>query len=475
MGRSVTFILRTRHFRCVNPSCQRKIFAEPLTMAGPYMRMTHDVFERVRHEAVNQTAQAATRTLSIQHIRTSLSTCHRIVRRLGASNPQVHTSGYVGIDDFAKKKGQVYACAVVDHYTRDTLAVFDSRYGFEISDWFAAHPEINLVTRDGSRSYATIISAASPDAIQVSDRFHLIKSLRDTAVGLVKGMLGKKGNRMAYPYPDEEEAYDLIFSDMLEMGGERHRTKVHDYYRVRNLKDEGYSISGISSRLSISSRRVYTLLHTDISRILLPEQKKILCVARKMAQVIASGIITPESVLRRLDGTVPSRLVHRCMRGVISKYSELRKQVKEYNEKHREKDIKVSEASIWNYIQTGNTSSRKLLMLHKTHPDLPQAMNLCMDFCAMIHARDGAPDVTTWIRRAEASPYRQMKSFAQYVKSDKKAIEQAYLTNYSNALLEGNVNRAKAIKRAMFNRAGIEALRTKMIYQGRPKALKFCT
>ena len=153
-GKEVTLLVNTRHFRCCNPECERKIFAEPLKMTAPYMRTTHDVHERIRHEALNQPAASAVRTLSYQHIRTSASTCHRLVRHIGIYNPQVRTSGYVGIDDFAKKKGRVYACTIVDHYTRDTLAVFDSRYGEEIGEWLAEHKEIKLVTRDGSRKHS---------------------------------------------------------------------------------------------------------------------------------------------------------------------------------------------------------------------------------------------------------------------------------------------------------------------------------
>ena len=39
-------------------------------------------------------------------------------------------------------------------------------------------------------------------------------------------------------------------------------------------------------------------------------------------------------------------------------------------------------------------------------------------------------------------------------------------TNYSNALLEGTVNKTKAIKRSMFNRANADVLRAKLLYSG---------
>ena len=40
------------------------------------------------------------------------------------------------------------------------------------------------------------------------------------------------------------------------------------------------------------------------------------------------------------------------------------------------------------------------------------------------------------------------------IEADKAAVQAAVDTNYSNALLEGTVNRVKTIKRTMFNKAG---------------------
>lgn len=262
---------------------------------------------------------------------------------------------------------------------------------------------------------------------------------------------------------------------MLSMGEERHRTRVSEDYQIRRLKDEGKSISEISSQLGFTPRKVHVSLHTDISKVLSQDQMKALSVARRMAHIVASRNITPVAVLKRLDGELSSNLVHKCMRSITKKYGELRKNIRDHNESQKGKSIKVGKAAIWNYMLTGKTTSEKLLLLSKTHPVIGQVMDVCIHFCDMIHNKEGAPDISTWIKEAEACHYSKIYSFAQYIKKDAKAVEQAYLTNFSNALLEGNVNRAKAVKRSMYNKASIASLRAKMIYQGRTQALKFCT
>ena len=144
----------------------------------------------------------------------------------------MRTSGYVGLDDFAQWKGHKYMCVIVDHYTREVLAVFNSRYGQEITEWLASHPEIKMVTRDGSQSYASVISAASEQIMQVSDRFHLMQALKKDAVEPIKVMLGEKKAKRQYPYPSEDEAYRYILGDICQMGDARHRGKVATYYEV---------------------------------------------------------------------------------------------------------------------------------------------------------------------------------------------------------------------------------------------------
>lgn len=42
-----------------------------------------------------------------------------------------------------------------------------------------AHPEVNVLSRDRSNEYAKDASIGAPEAIQVADRFHLVKNLRE--------------------------------------------------------------------------------------------------------------------------------------------------------------------------------------------------------------------------------------------------------------------------------------------------------
>ena len=469
LGHHTTLILRARHFVCTNPRCERKTFAEPLAMTHPYGRHTHEVENRIRHEALEQTARKASETLAMQNIQISASSCIRVLRSMGRTNPQVRTSGYVGLDDFAKWKGHKYMCVIVDHYTRQPLAVFDSRYGQEITDWLASHPEIKVVTRDGSRSYASIISAASGQITQVSDRFHLMQNLKKASVEPIRSLLGRAGEKMPYPYPTDEEAYESVVAAICQMGEKKHRDKVLLFYAARRLRDEGLTLSEIAKSLGVKSSKVYNTLSGGVQSVLDTDQKRAMKVAREMARIISAGCITPESVAKKLSVRVPPRLLRRCMNPLVCQYRQLREEVRLHNkalDEQKQACTKVRCSTIWKYIVTGETCSKKLLKLRDTHPEVEQVIQICIAFRKMLHDEKDAPSMDDWLKDAVKCKIRDFRGFALCVRKDKQAVIKACSTNYSNALLEGTVNKTKAIKRSMFNRANADVLRAKLLYSG---------
>lgn len=87
-----------------------------------------------------------------------------------------------------------------------------------------------------------------------------------------------------------------------------------------------------------------------------------------------------------------------------------------------------------------------------------------MDFRKMLHGEENVYTIYEWLKEAEACPLKEIRGLARYIRKDRNAVEQACQTSFSNALLEGTVNKAKAIKRSMFNRAGPDVLRAKLLY-----------
>ena len=83
------------------------------------------------------------------------------------------------MDDFALKKRYTYGTVMVDWDTHRIVDMIQSRESNEVSQWLSTYPSITMISRDGSSGYASAAARAHPDAIQVTDRFHLIKNLSD--------------------------------------------------------------------------------------------------------------------------------------------------------------------------------------------------------------------------------------------------------------------------------------------------------
>ena len=88
---------------------------------------------------------------------------------------------YVCIDDFALKKRQRYGTVMVDLETHKIVDMIESREMSDVSHWLSNYPNICVVSRDGSLTYASAINESHPEAMQVSDRFHIIKNLTERA------------------------------------------------------------------------------------------------------------------------------------------------------------------------------------------------------------------------------------------------------------------------------------------------------
>ena len=85
------------------------------------------------------------------------------------------------IDDFALKRRYRYGTVMVNIDTGQIIDMIESREKDDVAKWLATYPRINVVSRDGSQQYAAAIRQAHPDAIQVSDRFHILQNLTDSA------------------------------------------------------------------------------------------------------------------------------------------------------------------------------------------------------------------------------------------------------------------------------------------------------
>lgn len=104
----------------------------------------------------------------------SKDTLLRVVRRRAVERSDaLH---FVGIDDFAFRRGQIYGTIVCDLERRQPVALLPDRALETSRAWLARHPSISIVSRDRGGGYGEAIAKALPDAEQVADRWHLMET-----------------------------------------------------------------------------------------------------------------------------------------------------------------------------------------------------------------------------------------------------------------------------------------------------------
>ncbi|MGB3297215.1 MAG: ISL3 family transposase, partial [Phormidesmis sp.] len=171
-------ILQVCKFFCPNTECCRRVFTERLPeVAAPWARKTVRFIERLQSIGLALGGAAGARLGNLLGYASSGSTLLNHLHRLPL--PTFKTPKALGVDDFAFRKGHHYGTILVDLETHQPIALLADRKAETLIEWLQAHPGIEVLSRDRSKTYKSAMDKAAPTAMQVADRFHLVKNLSE--------------------------------------------------------------------------------------------------------------------------------------------------------------------------------------------------------------------------------------------------------------------------------------------------------
>ena len=87
---------------------------------------------------------------------------------------------------------------------------------------------------------------------------------------------------------------------------------------------------------------------------------------------------------------------------------------------------------------------------------------LAMRFRSLLRGGD-VEKLTTWLQDAQQSTLYGIRRLAQTLTLDLAAVRNAVTERWSNGQVEGQINRLKMLKRAMYGQAGVDLLRARMM------------
>jgi len=97
----------------------------------------------------------------------------------------------LGVDDFAFRRGKNYDTLIIDLKTHRPIDLLPDRSGTSLKAWLLAHPGVKIISRDRSTEYTRGATEGAPKAIQVADRWHVIKNLQEVLERIIHRLHAK--------------------------------------------------------------------------------------------------------------------------------------------------------------------------------------------------------------------------------------------------------------------------------------------
>ncbi|MFE0134507.1 ISL3 family transposase [Streptomyces sp. NPDC059037] len=457
-GRPVLVSLTVRRLFCDAPSCGRRTFAEQVEgVTVRYQRRSPLLQQLVEMAGVILAGRGGARLLRI--MKTPLSRTSVLFQLMRMRLPSAATPRVLGVDDFALY-ADVYGTLLVDADTRLPIELWAGRDAEQLAAWLRTHPGVEVACRDGSLVYRQGITDGAPDAVQVSDRFHLWQGLSKRVGDVAAAHRGCLPAAVPDPEPTPPSPTDR--SETADTPARRHAKRLFE--AVREVSGSGRSLSAMARELGLNRRTV-----AKYARAACWQE----CVRRLPPRRSTSLDPYLEYLRERWEeGEHAATVLHQeiVAKGYLGHYQRVKMAIAPLRrglpiDTPRERPPSPRQVARW--ITTAPTrrglrATEALRRLLAHCPELDRAHNLVRQFAAMLDARDAAP-LPGWIEQLEASRLPALASLARALREDQLAVVQGITTPFNSGVNEGRITDLKLQKRITAGRAGVPLLRQRVI------------
>jgi transposase len=471
-GRRYVLRLTARRFFCPHPGCDRAVFCERLpALAAAHARSTARLADL--HRAIGFVAGGEPGSRLAGELAAPASG-DTILRRVRAVPDGPEPSyRYVGIDDFALRKGHTYGTILIDLERGRVIDILDGRDGKAVEAWLRAHPGVEVVTRDRWPGYANAAAAGAPQATQVADRWHLLRNLRE----LVERLFEQHATAIdaaleAQPAADRSPAETLPATAPTpppspEVSARR-EGRQDRFEEVRRLRAGGTGIRQIARELGMSRGTVRGYLRRERC----PDWNPGVPRATRL-----DGLRDAVDAFIREGGRTAAELYRRLRaRGCRSSYDAVRRFFRrrlaaagiDRVPRSRVRPARPRRPSArqlsFEFLRRPEDRSEReaqRMAAVRALPEVAGPLGLADEFAEMTRGRSRTA-LANWLGRAEGCGRAAVRRFAESLRADEAAVAAGLATRWSNGPVEGQVSRLKAIKRAMYGRAGLDLLRARV-------------
>jgi transposase len=460
--------------------CRRKIFAERLPdLAAPFARCTTRLTDHLVRAAFDLGGEAGARHLLAEGTPVSARTLLRLVR--AAPLPATGPVWALGVDDWARRKGRSYGTILVDLDLQRVIDLLPDRTAETLAAWLRGHPEVLVVTRDRAGAYAEGIRLGAPQAVHTAqrapaDRFHLVKNVTDA---LERYLTRQHAALRRAADPGEPVSRNAGTPETPAPPSSREQParrarRLARYEEVIALHALAVSDRVIAAHVGVSERTVQRWLHHGQ----FPERRRR---AERPGQLAPfAGYLRERWEAGCHNAT---RLWHELRdRGFRGSYTSVaiyvapwrgagyryRGQPNKRRDSSAPTEARVTPRQVcWLLLRSCDALTDEerayLARLQVACPQVAVVAGFVATFAAVLQEHD-VDGLYSWLRQAEESDIPEMQAIAQGLWRDRDAVEAAVATEWNNGQAEGQVNRLKTTKRAMYGRAKFDLLRQRILH-----------
>jgi transposase len=479
--------LRVRKWFCHNPRCRRRIFTERLpTVAAPWARRTLRLAHRLLALGVALGGRAGVPLGHAWDMAVSRHTLLRGLRRHPVPAPPTPT--VLGVDDFALRKGQTYGTVLIDLERRQPVALLPDRTADTLAQWLQAHPGVQVIARDRATAYADGVRQGAPAAVQVADRWHLLRNLAealeqvfhqhrrvlqdihmpvaglplalaDQPVVVETPALPPAAQPAARPRPSTEAS-------------PRHVHRHLRYEQVCHLAQHGWTFRAIAQQVGLHRKTVAQYVRADS----FSGQRRSTSVLDPYKPYLLSRWNAGCRTGMRLYEEIQRQGFRGGRSTVLGYLTQLRKaQGLAPRTRTVPPGPPVTDPTVqgltprqatWLVLRRPEhvTADEQLLLaqLHQAHAAFAQAITLAQGFAQLLRARQ--PErLEAWFQQAATSSLGVFRRLAKSFQRDYAAIKAGVTLPWSSGPVEGHINRLKMLKRHMFGQAHLDLLSRRFV------------
>ncbi|GHO80176.1 hypothetical protein KSD_79470 [Ktedonobacter sp. SOSP1-85] len=375
----------------------------------------------------------------------------------------------LGGDDWSYRRGKRYGTLLLHLETHRPIDVLPDRTAATLAKWLANHPEILVISRDRGGEYALRSRQGAPQAVQVADRFHVVRHLAEVLERsfhrhrrLLKHIRVPVPNVNANPLTVRYARPDREYRK-----GQARDKRVERYEAVQRFVKQGMSHREIARRFQMHRESVLRYAKAES----FPE---------KPSRSPKPGILTPYEPYLRARYQEGYRNELGLWREIVAQgFTGTRMTVVRYVlglcQLEQQGVFSLPYPRQLNSLQVvcfiglllrhdEELSQEEVQALSRQrNSTLSWSASLFQLFLQMVRERRGE-ELDLWFYAAFHSGIPEFRSFVAKLRQDQEAVHAGLIFSWNNGVVEGHVHRLKYLKRQMYGRANFDLLRQRVLH-----------